>query len=181
LKGDGNIDVTHKGLRIAYFVNILLYALVMGVFWGTWFSLSRSIASIKPEVFLDIGHTMIANLAGPMSLLMPAALISSVLLLVVLARERRGAVLYFVVASFLLMIAALVITLAVNVPIDNDISRWTPNTLPADWTAARDRWEAYHTLRTFLSATALGCVVASALCWVPPSRGRTHARVAGHF
>ena len=64
--------MTHKSLRIAYLINILLYALVMGVFWGTWFSLSRSIASIKPEVFLDIGHTMIANLAWPIRLLMPA-------------------------------------------------------------------------------------------------------------
>jgi hypothetical protein len=59
--------LTTNGLRIAYLVNILLYALVMGVFWGTWFSLSRSISSIAPDVFLDIGHTMIGNLARPMS------------------------------------------------------------------------------------------------------------------
>jgi hypothetical protein len=37
---------------------------------------------------------MIANLARPMSLLMPAALISSVLLLIVLARQRRDAVFF---------------------------------------------------------------------------------------
>jgi uncharacterized membrane protein len=160
------VDMTNKGLRIAYLLNILLYALVMGVFWGTWFSLSRSISSIAPDVFLDIGHTMIANLARPMSLLMPAALISSVLL-IVLARQRRDAVFYLALASCLLMIAALAITLAVNVPIDNDISRWTPSSLPADWTATRDRWEAYHTVRTFASVAALGCAVASALFWVP--------------
>jgi len=162
-----DVDMTNKGLRIAYLVNILLYALVMGVFWGTWFSLSRSISSIAPDVFLDIGHTMIANLARPMSLLMPAALISSVLLLIVLARQRRDAVFFLALTSFVLMIAALAITLAVNVPIDNDISRWTPSSLPADWTATRDRWEAYHTIRTFASVAALGCAVASALFWVP--------------
>jgi uncharacterized membrane protein len=173
-------DVTHKGLRIAYWVNILLYALVMGVFWGTWFSLSRSIASIKPEVFLDIGHTMIANLAGPMRLLMPASLISSVVLLILLARRRRDAVFYLTVASFVLMIGALVITLVVNVPIDNDIARWTPNTLPADWTAIRDRWELFHALRTTASVAALGCVVASALSWVTSSQVRTNASVGGH-
>jgi uncharacterized membrane protein len=172
--------VTHKSLRIAYLINILLYALVMGVFWGTWFSLSRSIASIKPEVFLDIGHTMIANLAWPMRLLMPAALISSVLLLIALARQRRDVVLHLAVASFVLMIAALAITLAVNVPIDNDIRRWTVTTLPADWTATRDRWETYHTLRTFVSATALGCVVASALFWVPFSHSHPKTCAGGH-
>ena len=76
---------------------------------------------------------------------MPAALISSVLLLIVLARQRRDAVFFLALTSFVLMIAALAITLTVNVPIDNDISRWTPSSLPADWTATRDRWEAYHT------------------------------------
>jgi uncharacterized membrane protein len=172
--------VTHNGLRIAYWLNILLYALVMGVFWGTWFSLSRSIASIKPEVFLDIGHTMIANLAGPMRLLLPASLISSVVLLVLLARHRRDAVFHLTVASFVLMIVALVITLTVNVPIDNDIVHWTANTLPADWTTTRDRWEFFHGLRTIASVAALGCVVASALSWVTSSRVRTNASVRGH-
>ena len=75
---------TYRNLRIAHFANILLFALVMGVFWGTWFSLSRSIGSIRAETFLEIGHTMIDNLGRPMSILMPAALISSVLLIIVL-------------------------------------------------------------------------------------------------
>ena len=105
------VDMTNNGVRMTYLVNILLYALVMGVFWGTWFSLSRSISSIAPDVFLDIGHTMIANLARPMSLLMPVALISSVLLLIVLARQRRDAVFFLALTSFVLMIAALAITL----------------------------------------------------------------------
>jgi hypothetical protein len=69
--------VTSRTLRIAQFANVVLFALVMGVFWGTWFSLSRSIASITPESFLEIGQVMIANLGGQMSVLMPAALISS--------------------------------------------------------------------------------------------------------
>jgi hypothetical protein len=38
-----------RTVRVAQFVNVLLFALVMGVFWGTWFSLSRSIGSIRPD------------------------------------------------------------------------------------------------------------------------------------
>ncbi|PYQ64759.1 MAG: hypothetical protein DMF54_13225 [Acidobacteria bacterium] len=33
-------------MKIAQFVNVFLFALVAGIFWGTWFSLSRSISSI---------------------------------------------------------------------------------------------------------------------------------------
>ena len=164
--------MTNQTVRIAQFVNVLLFALVMGVFWGTWFSLSRSIDAIRPETFLEVGHTMIANLGGPMSILMPAALISSVLLLIVLFRQRAGAAFNLELAGLALMIAALVVTLVVNVPIDYQINQWTTSSLPADWTATRDRWELYHTIRTFVSIAALGCVVASALRWTSAPTGR---------
>ena len=159
--------MTQRSIRIAQFVNVVLFALVMGVFWGTWFSLSRSIASITPDSFLEIGHLMIANLATPMSVLMPAALISSVIVLLLLVRHARGSAFYLTALSLLLMIAALVVTLTVNVPIDNDINQWTRNTLPSDWMAIRDRWQVYHTVRTLASIASLSCAVASALRWAP--------------
>ena len=137
----------------------------MGVFWGTWFSLSRSIASVTPDTFLQIGRLITANVAGPMSLLMPAALLSSLVVVVLLARRGRGPSLYLALAGLVLMAGALVITLTVNVPIDREIIEWTTTTLPADWRAARDRWQLYHTIRTFVSIGALGFVVASSLRW----------------
>ena len=98
--------MANRTLRIAQFANVVLFALVMGVFWGTWFSLSRSIASITPESFLEIGHLMIANLGRPMSVLMPAALISSVIVLALLARQTRGSPIYLALAALLLMVAS---------------------------------------------------------------------------
>ena len=121
-------------LRIAQFANLLPFALVMGVFWGTWFSLSRSIAAIRPDAFLQIGHIMIRNLGGPKSVLLPAALASSVVVLILLFRRKRIAAFYLAMAGLLLMVAAMTITLAVNVPIDVLINQWTVNTLPGDWT-----------------------------------------------
>jgi hypothetical protein len=53
---------------------------------------------------------------------------------------------------------ALVLTLAVEVPIDNQIQDWTAATLPADWRSIQARWELFHTLRTFLS---IGAVIAA--------------------
>jgi uncharacterized membrane protein len=154
-----------RTLRIAQFANVVLFALVMGVFWGTWFSLSRSIASVTPETFLEIGRVITANVAGPMGLLMPAALLSSLLVAVLLARRGRGPALYLALAGLGLMAGALVVTLTVNVPIDREIVEWTATTLPPDWMAARDRWQLYHTIRTFASIGALGFAVASTLRW----------------
>ncbi|MGH9342189.1 MAG: hypothetical protein ACRD19_00275 [Terriglobia bacterium] len=57
----------------------------------------------------------------------------------------------------------LIVTLGVEVPIDRQIEQWTVATLPSDWQALRDRWEFYHTIRTFVSIGALGFTTASSL------------------
>jgi hypothetical protein len=130
--------------RVAQFVHLFLFALVVGVFWGTWFSLSRSIESITPATFLEVGHTMIANLGGPMAVLMPAALLSAVPVLVGFYRRHLRTPFFLMLVGVGLLVVAAVMTLTVNVPIDRAIDRWTVDTLPPDWTSRRDRWQAYH-------------------------------------
>ena len=39
--------------------------LITGVFWGTWFTLTRSIESFSSEEFVHIGKVIIANVAVP--------------------------------------------------------------------------------------------------------------------
>jgi hypothetical protein len=150
-------------MQIAQFINLILLTLVTGVFWGTWFSLSRTMESTTPSTFLEVGKMMIVNLGGPMSILMPLALLSTLPVLYFLYRQRRTRDLVLVLLGFLCFIVALVGTLAVNVPIDRQINAWTLATLPADWMQLRDRWEVWHTIRTFASLVGLACVLASAL------------------
>jgi uncharacterized membrane protein len=150
-------------MRVAHWVNLYLYALVTGVFWGTWFSLSRSIETIAPQTFLDIGHTMIGNLGRPMSVLMPAAILANIVVAVMLFRRKQKGPLAFAFVALLLMLVALAATLAVNVPIDRQIQGWTVATVPVDWQAIRDRWETYHVLRTFASLVGFACACAAAV------------------
>ena len=150
-------------MKMVQFLTLLLFSLVTGVFWGTWFSLSRSMSEITPATFLEVGRLMIANLGGPMSVLMPAALLSALVLCMLLFRGGHTRASLFASAALVLMIVALVITLVVNVPIDRQIQSWTTATLPDDWSAIRDRWEFYHGLRTVVSLAALACLFASTL------------------
>src|SRR5262245_26304582 len=105
-------------------------------------------AAITPATFLEVGRLMIANLGGPMSVLMPATILSAILLCVLLFRRRHTRSGLFASAALALMIMALTITLVVNVPIDRQIQSWTTAALPGDWSTIRDRWEFYHGLRT---------------------------------
>ena len=156
--------MSDRALRLILFVHVFLFALVVGVFWGTWFSLSRSMSAITPSTFLEVGHTMIANLGGPMAVLMPATLLSAVPVLFVLYRLHRRASFALILVGTVLLVVALVITLSVNVPIDGAIAGWTVDTLPPDWTSIRNRWEAYHAARTFISLAGFGSALA-AVTW----------------
>jgi len=69
-----------------------------------------------------------------------------------------------------LLVVALVMTLSVNVPIDYAIDRWTVDTLPSDWTSIRNRWEACHAARTFVSLAGFGSALA-AIVWSPEDAG----------
>ena len=149
--------------RAALATTIVLFALVMGIFWGTWFSLSRTMDQLPAETFLAVGHEMIQNLGTPMAILLPFALLSALITLVLARQEGHAAAFRWVAAGFLLMVAALVITLAVEVPIDNRIQTWTVATLPADWRSIQSRWELWHTVRTFASIAALAAVAIGAV------------------
>ena len=154
--------------RAAQATTIVLFALVMGVFWGTWFSLSRTMDRLSPETFLAVGHEMIRNLGVPMAILLPFSLLSALITLGLLWRRPRTAAFWWLLGGFLLMVAALVITLAVEVPIDNRIETWTVATLPADWRSIQSRWELFHTLRTFVSIAAVVAATISGVSALPP-------------
>ena len=157
-------------IRAAQATTIVLFALVMGVFWGTWFSLSRTMSQLSPDTFLAVGHQMINNLGGPMAVLLPLSLLSGLVTLVLLRQGRHRVAFWWLLAGFLLMVAALVITLAVEVPIDNQIQTWTATTLPSDWRSTQTRWELFHTVRTFASIAALVAATISATVMARPDQ-----------
>jgi hypothetical protein len=62
-----------------------------------------------------------------------------------------------------LFVIVLLVTLIVEVPIDNQIEAWTVTSLPANWQQLRDRWELFHVIRTWTSVLGLALLIAGAL------------------
>jgi len=148
--------------KLATFAALFLVALVTGVFWGTWFTLRRSIETFSASEFIHIGRTIIANVAWPMRILMPACILF-MLLSASLIPQKNSAGFYLSVAACLRIIVALLITLLVEVPIDNQIKTCTPQTVLADWTMIRARWQVFHTARTFVALASLSSLIAAVL------------------
>jgi uncharacterized membrane protein len=135
--------------------------------------LSRSMDAITAATFLEVGKVMIANLGRPMSVLLPASILSAVPIMYLLYRRRESSAFILATLAVSLMLAAMTITLLVNVPLDYQFTEWTIATLPPDWRASRNRWEFYHGIRTLLSVAALFSLVGSVLVSRGPS-GTAH-------
>lgn len=141
-------------LKATEFIGLLLTSLVTGVFWGTWFTLTRSLNDFAPAEFIHIGKTIIANVGMPMRIIMPTTLLF-ILLAMWQSRRFYKSSFYLYITAFLLMVVTLIITVAVEVPIDNQISTWTADTIPGNWRSLRAEWERFHTIRTFISIGSL--------------------------
>lgn len=150
-------------LKWIQFVSIMLYVLVAGVMWGTWLSLARTMTRYDAATFLTDGRHMIENLAVIMAVLMISAVVIGLVVVVLLFRSPSTTAAWLALIGLLLMIGVLVITLAVEVPIDNLIANWTEETLPADWQQIRARWATFHAVRTFLSLGAVAAAVGAGL------------------
>ena len=157
-------------LKPVLFVSIMLYVLVAGVMWGTWLSLARTMTDYDAVTFLADGQHMIANLGVIMAVLMISAVVVGLAAVVLLFRIGSPASGWLAAVGLLLMIGVLIVTLSVEVPIDNLIKKWTTGTLPADWQETRARWSAFHTVRTFLSLGAVAAAVGGALTLRPADR-----------
>jgi uncharacterized membrane protein len=149
-------------VRATEFVAIFLQVLVVGAFWGSWIGLSRSIDTLTPGTFVEVGHLMMADYGPIMSVLMPVAVVAT-LVAAALVHKRQATAGYLLLAGFACLLGATAITLLVNVPIDEVMAGWTAATLPPDWAQIRDRWEWFHTLRTFVTLGGVAATLAGGL------------------
>ena len=142
--------------KFIYFLAFFLLMLTTGVFWGTWFTLTRSIDNFSPEEFIHIGQVIILNVALPMRFILPLTLLFMLLSLWFYA-DKKSTGFYMGIISFGLIILVLLITLLILVPIDNSIKTWTAETIPPDFPNLRSRWSGFHTLRTVDSLAGFAC------------------------
>ena len=141
-------------MKAIQFITGLLLVLVAGVFWGTWFSLSRTMYELPAEIFLTIGKEIMKNVALTMSIIMPASILCLVILLVG-SWKIKTVYFYCILTALVLFVVALIITVGIEVPIDNKIRIWSVATMPSEWKNIRDKWEFYHTIRTFVSLASV--------------------------
>ena len=78
-----------------------------------------------------------------------------------LARTTWSTPWWLALASTALLTLISVYSLLLPVPINNQVARWQPDTVPANWRDLRRRWDLLHAIRVVFLVIALILLVAS--------------------
>jgi hypothetical protein len=78
---------------------------------------------------------------------MAGSTLLNVLLLLPFERLNNSAW-HLATAALAIQVLAVVFSLIAPAPINARIAKWTPESLPQDWSAQEKRWDVYHSVRT---------------------------------
>ena len=94
---------------------------------------------------------------------MPFTFIAMMLLLIASLFLLHGRSRIAMAAAAVSALAVIIVTAGWEVPLNNEIVKWTPGSAPADWTTTRDKWLHNHWVRTWIGVLAFGCTLVSTL------------------
>ena len=141
-------------LKIFELINIIICAIVGGMYWGPWLALTISLKTFEPKVFLPIVRRLNQNMAPLMTILSPLSLVTTILVLIC-SYNNHNTTFYFTLVGFVLFLIALIVTMTIEVPIVKQIVTWTETTLPINWEQVRDQWGKFHIVRVIAGIAGL--------------------------
>jgi len=133
----GSLTMVLQGL------SLLILSLVVGAMFGIWRGYDPS--GLTATAFLEIHQGSVRGLNNLLPAMGAATIIMAVAL-AYLSRDQPVLLGLFLAAIVLAVVAGLVTKLG-NQPINALVMGWTPETIPADWTALRDQWWFWHLVR----------------------------------
>ena len=128
---------------------VLLVGLIAGLLVGTAIE-QKTLEVLDADAWLTARHSTDAVF----SRVLPWWWNGSLLLLFFAAYLHAGTGRWLFLASGLLLLAGIVVTLAIEVPINQQVVTWQPGAMPPNWATLRDRWWRFHAVRSGMGVGA---------------------------
>lgn len=136
------------------FAAVLLAGLIGGLLLGT--AIEQHTLKVLPGPWwLTARHSTDAVF----SRLLPWLWNGTLLLLFAAAYLNRDGARWLFFSGGLLLLLGIVVTLAIEVPMNKQIAVWDPAAVPANWAEIRDRWLLFHNVRTAAGVFAFVCAL----------------------
>ncbi len=148
-------------LKLVRFASLCCTALVMGLAFAHVLELPGKLR-LDGADWLTVQHNLYIAFGVPVGAALELGAIIFTWIAAAMLRGHRTAFRLTLWAAIVSTIGLVAWALIVS-PMNAVLNGWTPATLPAGWTAVRDRWEAGHALHFVLFGAAFVLLVMSML------------------
>ena len=142
-------------LKVINWASIFFLMLTVGVFWGSYLSLSRSYNLLSLSELIHVGKITVANLAWPMRLI-SIITIGLMLTAAYMQIDKKTRWFYFLIISIVCLLIPLILTVMLEVPINNQVIGWTALTAPTNWKALVGQWQFIGLIRVVFALLSFG-------------------------
>lgn len=142
---------------IAAFLNLLLLSGVLGVYFTYSNSVVPGLDNLDPEKAVEAMRKMnVAIMNPPFLLSFTGPVITSAATgFLLLGLDEETPAYLFLAAAVVYLIGSLVITMRINVPMNNALENSTSTDWKQRWAEFSPRWRRWNNVRGFLTAVAL--------------------------
>ena len=141
-------------LKIIRVMAVVFSGLLAGVYLGDRFGATPARAALNPSSFVQFQQILHLHFARLLPLLTLGAALAGLAWLVMLWRNRRTIEFWLVAASTIGILFIIVVTRAVNVPINDQLMTWSVSAPPPNLRELWSAWDQIHTIRTTVAIVA---------------------------
>jgi len=155
-------------LKISWLISALATALFTGLMACFIIAIDPTLSELDGSTYATVMQKLIQHADHPplVPMMVIASIVAPPFTLYFLRQQRSSAAFKWTLTAFIFAIIVLLITVGLNVQINNYISSWNPASVPADWSAKREAWHQLNLYRTPASALALiGHLMAGFSLW----------------
>jgi uncharacterized membrane protein len=146
-------------ISIVRFVALLSTGLLAGIFLGDRVGLGFARPALPTSSFVQLQQIQHVHFVRLMPVLQIAAVLSTLIWLFLLRSNVRTSQFLLLALAAVGLVAVFVLTITINVPINNTLMTWTASAPPPDAMEMWKRWEQVNTIRAIIAPIAFGLEV----------------------
>jgi uncharacterized membrane protein len=137
-----------KWLTVTRVVAVLCAGLMAGLLFGDWLGPAFARAAMSTSSFVQFQQIIHTNYLRTLPALSTLALAAPILWLVILRNRRDSVEFKILVAATVSIAIGYTITLAFNIPVNDQLEMWNAAAPPPNAREIWSRWEKAHVVRT---------------------------------
>ena len=139
--------------RIILAITLLVYAIIASQAFMYMLSLKQVQLNLGANSYTEIRKLIDISMRASFKYVIYAALLANVSLVIATIKTPSGLVFITATIALLALVAEILLTLKGNLPINDVINTWSADSVPANWTAFRDKWFTIFQYRQIASIT----------------------------